>query len=86
MVISMTHYINNQKAEIDIHNMTHDQAKRYIIQFLNKVNGSVKEVSVIHGYTNGTVLLEMVQKGLKHPKIKAKVKSFNTGITILILN
>lgn len=82
----MVKYINNQKAEIDIHNMTRDQAKRYIEQFLNKVNGSIKEVCIIHGYSGGTVLLNMVQKGLKHPKIKAKMKSLNPGITILILN
>jgi len=78
-------YISNQKAEIDIHNMTRDQAKRYIEQFLNKVNGSVKEVSIIHGYMGGTVLLNMVQKGLRHPKIQAKTKSMNQGITILVL-
>ncbi|MEG0691897.1 MAG: Smr/MutS family protein [Oscillospiraceae bacterium] len=82
----MVKFISNQKVEVDIHNMTHDQAKRYIIQFLNGVNGSVKEASIIHGYSGGTVLKDMVQKGLRHPKIKAKVKSMNEGITILILN
>lgn len=82
----MISYSSNQKAEIDIHNMTHDEAKRYIINFLNRANGSIKEVSVIHGYTGGTVLKDMVQKGLRHPKIKSKVKSMNEGITILILN
>lgn len=81
----MVKYISNQKVEIDIHQMTRDQAKRYLEQFLNKVNGSVKEVSVIHGYSGGTVLLNMVQKGLKHHKIKSKIKSMNPGITILIL-
>ncbi|WMJ23842.1 Smr/MutS family protein [Paludicola sp. MB14-C6] len=81
----MIRYITNQKAEIDIHNMQRDQAKRYIEQFLNKVNGSIREVSIIHGYSNGTVLLNMVQKGLRHPKIQSKVKSMNPGITILIL-
>lgn len=81
----MIRYISNQKAEIDIHNMTHDQAKRYLEQFLNKANGSIKEVTVIHGYSGGTVLLNMVQKGLKHKRIKAKVKSLNPGITILYL-
>lgn len=81
----MIRYISNQKAEIDIHNMTHDQAKRYIEQFLNKANGSIKEVNIIHGYSGGTVLLNMVQKGLKHKRIKAKVKSLNPGVTILYL-
>lgn len=82
----MIRYISNQKAEIDIHNMTHDQAKRYIEQFLNRANGSIKEVNIIHGYSGGTVLLNMVQKGLKHKRIKAKVKSLNPGVTILYLN
>lgn len=82
----MVKYISGQKVEVDIHNMTHDQAKRYLIQFLNAVNGSVKEVSIIHGYSGGVVLKDMVQKGLRHPKIKAKVKSMNEGVTILILN
>lgn len=81
----MVKYTSNQKAEIDIHNMTRDQAKRYIEQYLNKVNGSIKEVSIIHGYSNGTVLLNMVQKSLKHPKIKSKIKCLNPGITILVL-
>lgn len=81
----MVRYTSNQKAEIDIHNMTHDQAKRYIEQFLSRVNGSVKEVTIIHGYSGGTVLMDMVQKGLRHPKIKGKVKSMNPGITILML-
>ena len=81
----MINYASNQKVEIDIHNMTHAQAKRYIEQFLNKVDGSVKEVSIIHGYSGGTVLLNMVQKGLHHPKIKAKMKSLNLGVTVLIL-
>lgn len=81
----MIRYTSNQKAEIDIHNMTHDQAKRYVEQFLNRVNGSVKEVTIIHGYSGGTVLMDMIQKRLRHPKIKAKVKSMNPGITILML-
>lgn len=81
----MVKYISTQKAEIDIHNMTSSQAKKYIEQFLNKVNANVKEVSIIHGYIGGTVLKDMVQKRLKHSKIKSKIKSLNQGITILIL-
>ncbi|MEG2814185.1 MAG: Smr/MutS family protein [Oscillospiraceae bacterium] len=81
----MVKYISTQKVELDIHNMTADQAKKYIEQFLNNVNANVKEVCVIHGYTGGTILKEMVQKRLKHSKIKGKIKSFNQGITILML-
>lgn len=81
----MIQYTTNQKASIDIHHMTREEAKRYLIQFLNKVDGSVQELEVIHGWSGGTVLKDMVQKGLRHPKIRAKVVSMNPGITILLL-
>jgi DNA-nicking Smr family endonuclease len=81
----MIRYITNQKAEIDIHNMLRADAKKYLEQFLTNANGSIKEVVVIHGYISGTVLQEMVRKGLKHKRIKAKFVSMNPGITTLIL-
>ncbi len=77
--------MTNQKVEIDIHGMTRDEAKRYLIRFLNRVNGSVREVEVIHGWSGGTALMDMVRKGLRHPKIRAKVVSMNPGVTILML-
>ena len=54
-------------------------------RFLSRANGSIKEVSVIHGCTSGTVLRDMVRKGLRHPRIKSKVVGLNDGVTILIL-
>lgn len=81
----MIRYRTNQKAEIDLHGMTRDEARRCIVQFLNRVDGSVREVEIIHGWSNGTALMDMVRKGLKHPKIKSKVMAMNPGITILIL-
>ncbi|MDF2568043.1 MAG: Smr protein/MutS2 [Oscillospiraceae bacterium] len=81
----MINYITNQKVEIDIHHMTKESARKYLEQFLSKVDGSVKEVQIIHGYTGGTVLRDMVRNGLKHKRIKSKVRSLNDGITILIL-
>lgn len=79
------HFKTAQKVEVDIHNMTRDQAQRYLEQFLSRLDGSVKEVTVIHGHTSGTVLREMVQKSLRHPRIQSKYMSLNPGITILVL-
>ncbi|MGI5896997.1 MAG: Smr/MutS family protein [Oscillospiraceae bacterium] len=81
----MVRYISNRKAEIDVHNMHKEEARRHIEQFLSRANGSIKEVSVIHGCTSGTVLRDMVRKGLRHPRIKSKVVGLNDGVTILIL-
>mgnify|MGYP000881327964 FL=1 len=75
-----------QKSEIDIHNMTADQAKRHLELYLNRVNGNVKEVTVVHGYSGGTVLRDMVRNRLRHPKIKSKYASLNPGVTILVLD
>lgn len=74
-----------QKAEVDIHHMTSDQAKRHLELLLGRLDGSVKELTVIHGYSGGTVLRDMVQKSLRHPRIQSKYQSMNPGITILIL-
>ena len=82
----MTRFITNQKVEIDVHNMHKEEARRYLEQFLTRANGSVKEVTVIHGCTSGTVLRDMVRKGLRHPRIKGKVIGLNDGITILVLS
>ena len=81
----MTRFISAKKAEIDIHNMRKEEARRYIERFLTRANGSVREVTIIHGYTSGTVLRDMVRKGLRHPRIKSKVVGLNDGITILVL-
>ena len=61
------------------------EAKRYLEQFLSHADGSVREVIVIHGYTSGTVLQQMVRKELKHHRIKSKMLSLNQGITTLFL-
>lgn len=82
---SHTRFKTAQKVEVDIHSMTRDQAQRYLEQFLGRLDGSVKEVTVIHGYSGGTVLRDMVRKSLKHPRIQTKYMSMNPGITILVL-
>lgn len=81
----MIHYLSNCKVEIDIHTMHRDEAKVYLERFLSDVNGSVKEVVVIHGYSSGTVLRDMVRKKLKHRRIRNKELSLNPGITTLHL-
>ena len=79
-------YISNRKVEVDIHNMRRDEAKKSLEQFLTKINGSVKEVVVIHGYSSGTVLQQMVRKGLRHSRIRSRMLSMNPGVTTLYLN
>jgi DNA-nicking Smr family endonuclease len=81
----MINFITASKVEIDIHNMKRAEAKRYLEQFLSRANGNVREVTVIHGYSSGTVLQQMVRNSLKHSRIKRKVLTMNPGVTILEL-
>ena len=74
-----------QKVEVDIHHMTREQAKSHLKRLLGRLDGNVREVTVIHGYTGGTVLRDMVRGGLKHPRIRAKVAGLNPGVTTLVL-
>lgn len=83
---SVIRYISASKVEIDIHNMKRDEAKKLLEQYLSKANGNVKEVTVIHGYGSGTVLQQMVRKGLKHHRIKRRFLTLNPGVTVLELN
>lgn len=79
-------YLSASRVEIDIHNMGRADAKRLLERFLSSANGNVREVTVVHGYSSGTVLRDMVRGGLKHRRIKRKVLTMNPGITILELN
>lgn len=81
----MVHFLSNRRVEIDIHHMRREEAKQYLERFLSGVDGSIKEVVVIHGYSSGTVLRDMVRKNLKHRRIRSKELSLNPGITTLYL-
>ena len=61
------------------------EAKAHLERLLSRLDGNVREVAVIHGYSGGTVLRDMVRGSLKHPRIRAKVVGLNPGVTLLIL-
>ena len=72
--------------EADIHGMTVSEAKKSLEKLLNTADSTIKEIDVIHGYSNGQALQNMVRKDLKHKRIAAKILSLNQGVTTLKLN
>ena len=81
-------YIKTSKKntqEIDIHGFTVTEAKKLLERTLSSLNGNVKELRVIHGYSSDK-LQQMVRLNLVHRRIKYRMKSLNPGETILILN
>ncbi len=77
---------NGSVVEADIHGMNPTDARRELIRLLDRLDGSVTELHVIHGYRGGDSLRSMVQNSLAHPRIARKMQSFlNEGETKIFL-
>ena len=71
--------------EVDIHGLMASDAKARLEHLLSNAGPQVEEVVVIHGYSRGTVLRDMVRNQLKHPRIQSKRLSLNQGQTRILL-
>ena len=72
--------------EVDIHGMNPAQARRELLQLLDRMPGDVTELHIIHGYRGGDALRGMVQNSLAHPRIARRMQSFlNEGETKIFL-
>ena len=71
--------------EVDIHGLMASDAKARLEHLLSNAGPQVEEVVVIHGYSRGTVLRDMVRNQLKHPRIQRKLLSLNQGQTRILL-
>ncbi len=71
--------------EVDIHGLMAADAKARLEHLLSHAGPQVQEVVVIHGYSHGTVLRDMVRTQLKHPRIQSKLISLNQGQTRILL-
>lgn len=76
----------NEIKVIDLHGMSKEEAINYIDNTLKYIDCNIKEIVVIHGYRNGSVLLNMVRKEFENDKVKRKLLWLNKGITSLLLN
>ncbi len=72
--------------EIDVHNMTKQQAIAAVDARLRRCSASVYRLKVIHGYHGGTVLRDAVRARYRnHPKVKRIEVGLNPGETDLVL-
>jgi Smr domain. len=82
----MTVQKNGSIVTADIHGMNPAQARREILQLLDRLGADVRELHVVHGYRGGDALRSMVQHSLAHPRIARKMQSFlNEGETKIYL-
>ncbi len=72
--------------QIDIHNMSREQAIAAVDAKLRRAGGDVYRLRVIHGYHGGTVLRDMVRSRYRsHPKVHRIELGLNPGETELVL-
>ena len=69
----------------DIHGMTVADARTALERLLSSADKRVTEIMVIHGYSGGKALSDMVRKKLSHPRIARKILSMNQGETLLMI-
>lgn len=69
----------------DIHEMRVAEAKKALERFISSADKNVTEIMVIHGYSGGQALKNMVRNKLSHPRIERKILSMNHGETTLLI-
>lgn len=75
----------NEIMTVDLHDMQVAEAKKWLTAKVSGAPRGIKEIEVIHGYRNGTALMNMVRKSFNHPRVIRKALGMNQGSTTLIL-
>lgn len=71
-------------AKIDLHGHTVESARKHLTTQIKRLSSDVREVTVIHGYHNGTTLQSFV-RSYKNSRIERKILGLNNGETIFII-
>lgn len=80
------YYSNYEELTVDLHSMKVWDAWNYLDRLIEMTPKGVNEIVVIHGYNNGTSLMNMVRKEYKNDRVSKKYISWNEGRTSLILS
>ncbi len=72
--------------EINVHGMTVSEASHEIDRSLKQAKSNITVIRIIHGYSHGQAIRNMVRKRYRsHPRIDHVELSMNLGMTDLIL-
>ncbi len=70
---------------VDIHGMHAREARFRLDMLIDNAPKEVKEIIVIHGYSHGQVLKNMVRNELTSTRIKQIRAAYNAGQTVIEL-
>lgn len=71
--------------EVDLHGLRTEDAEYRLLHLIDHAGPEITEILVIHGYSRGQALRDMVRETLSHPRIKSRLKTLNEGQTRLLL-
>ena len=73
-------------VELDLHGLTKEEARFEIEQFLDTLDSGTYHVRLIHGYSRGTELRNMIMHEYRSfPGVKRVMHGGNQGVTVLVL-
>ena len=75
-------FLYGNTKRIDLHGLTKEEARAELLHLFNLLDASVDCVVVIHGYSKGSVLKNMVRKEFSHPLIE-KMVFVDAGVTAI---
>lgn len=81
----MSYSVYGFTLTIDLHGKTVAEAKAELMRVIKTCPKHIKEIDVIHGYTKGQALQNLVRREFSHPRIERKIITMNNGSTTLIL-
>ena len=76
---------NGSIVTADLHGVYERDARDILYGWLDRAPADVTALRVIHGYTRGTTLRDMIRGEFSHPRVKSVLPSLNPGETRLIL-
>lgn len=75
-------FLYGNSKRIDLHGLTKEEARAELLHLFNSLDASVDCVIVIHGYSKGSVLKNMVRKEFSHELIE-KLVFVDAGVTAI---
>ena len=75
-------FLYGNTKRIDLHGLTKEEARAELLHLFNTIDSSVDGVIVIHGYSKGSVLKDMVRKEFSHQLVE-KMVFVDAGVTAI---
>lgn len=81
----MKYIAEENRKKIDLHGMTKEEAKYILEEEIELAEEHIEMIIVVHGYSLGSTLLNMVRTELHNDRIEKIESTENPGVTFIYL-